>query len=719
MKLRTIISIIIIPLFAYACKQVKITDEVFYEKEVIFDINTPLEEKVKMAAHLVPTKQQLDWQELEMTAFIHFSINTYTDLEWGHGDESPDIFKPVDFDARQWVKAISDGGMKMIILTCKHHDGFCLWPTKTSNHSVASSPWKNGKGDIVRAVKEACDEYGLKFGVYLSPWDRNAESYGDSLAYNTFFMEQLTELLTWYGKVDEVWFDGACGEGPNGKKQVYDWESYYKLISRLQPLAVTAIMGEDIRWVGTESGYGRETEWSVTAMAPGGARENLAINKRLGIGATDDDLGSENIIKKTDKLFWYPAEVDVSIRPGWFYHKSQDNKVKSLAKLVDIYFSSVGRNAVLLLNIPPDTRGLIHENDVARLAEFKEFLDKTFESNIAYRAFTKYKNARKSVDGDKNSYLEITELPAEIEYKFPIARDFNVFMIQEYITKGQRIESFSIEAFIDDQWQEISNSTTVGYKKLLRFDRINTDKIKLIIKESRYNPLISEIGVYNSPDILSDPKIIRNKQGVVSISCESPDLIITYTTDGSDPTQDSEVFTQSFNLASGGTVKARSFLNNFESYSNVITMDFDIAPTKWEVVEFSDQVDDYPATNAIDGDPNTMWHTAWTGAVKAHPHSVTVDMGETHSLSGFTYTPRSDENKSGTVAVYSLYLSINGRDWSRQIPNGHFNNISNNPVKQYVRFYEECQARYIRFVTHQSINGEAWSSVGEIGILTD
>ncbi len=477
-------------------------DGPYYEKSVTLPTGISLEEKIKMAARVVPDSQQLAWQELEMTAFIHFTVNTFTGLEWGEGDESPEVFNPTEFDAKQWARIISEAGMKMIILTCKHHDGFCLWPSKTTNHTVKYSPWKAGKGDIVKEVREACDEYGLKFGIYLSPWDRNAESYGDSPAYNSFFMEQLKELLTWYGKIDEVWFDGANGEGPNGKVQVYDWEGYYRLIEKYQPGAVTAIMGEDIRWVGTESGYGRETEWSVTAFAPGGRDENKKINEKLELQATSADLGSRALIDKANRLFWYPAEVDVSIRPGWFYHKEQDDKVKSLEKLVDIYFNSVGKNAVLLLNIPPDTRGLIHENDAIRLHEFKSYIDQIFDDNIAFRAFTRFPGARKSVDGKNDTYTYIDEIPAEIEYKFPFAEDFNVFMIKEFISKGQRIENFKLEAYVNDDWLELTSSTTVGYKKLLRFPTVKTDRVRLTIERSRDKALIAEIGLFLEPDTI-------------------------------------------------------------------------------------------------------------------------------------------------------------------------------------------------------------------------
>jgi alpha-L-fucosidase len=278
-------------------------DEQYYPGMVEFPVKPNMGVKEAMAARVIPHARQLEWQKLEMTAFIHFTVNTFTDMEWGTGKESPELFNPVALDADQWVRVLSEAGMKMVIITAKHHDGFCLWPTKTTTHSVASSPWKDGRGDVIRELRDACDRYGMKFGVYLSPWDRNAECYGDSPAYNRFYMEQLTELLTWYGQVDEVWFDGANGEGPNGRRQEYDWQAYYDLIRELQPEAVTAIMGEDVRWVGTETGYGRKTEWSVTVLAPGGSPESRAINEKTGLTAMSEDLGSSTLLQDAGSVY--------------------------------------------------------------------------------------------------------------------------------------------------------------------------------------------------------------------------------------------------------------------------------------------------------------------------------------------------------------------------------------------------------------------------------
>ncbi|MCX5683709.1 MAG: alpha-L-fucosidase, partial [Planctomycetota bacterium] len=316
-----------------------------------------------------PSERQLAWQERETIAFAHFGVNTFTNKEWGDGKEDPKIFNPTEFDARQWTKALKAGGIKMLILTAKHHDGFCLWPSAYTDHSVKSSTWRDGKGDVVKEVSEACKAEGLKFGVYLSPWDRHDPKYGDSPKYNQHFINQLYELLENYGEVSEVWFDGACGEGPNGKRQEYDFPSFIAVVRKCAPGAVIfSDAGPDVRWVGNEKGFAGETCWSTID------RDKVKIGKADGKYLNKGDPNATN---------WVPPECDVSVRPGWFYHPAEDEKVKSLEQLLDIYYGSVGRNGVLLLNIPPDTRGLIHENDAARLKEFRAVLDATFKTNLA------------------------------------------------------------------------------------------------------------------------------------------------------------------------------------------------------------------------------------------------------------------------------------------------------------------------------------------------
>jgi len=429
-----------------------------------------------------PTPQQLAWQESELTMFLHFGINTFTDREWGDGKEDPKLFNPIELDARQWVQVAKDAGFKYMILTAKHHDGFCLWPSEYTEHSVKNSPWRAGKGDVVRELADACQEAGMKMGIYLSPWDRHEQTYGDSPVYNQYFRNQLTELLTNYGEISEVWFDGACGEGPNGRRQEYDWQSYYEVIRKLQPNAVIAICGPDIRWVGNEDGVARETEWSVQDANP-------VIHKDI------------------EGKVWYPAECDVSIRPGWFWHKSQDDKVKSLEHLLDIYYKSVGRNSVLLLNVPPNDQGLFAEPDVKRLREFREFLDETFAVNLAEGKPVDASNvgdesrASNAVDGNGNTYWAVDDntTTASLEVNLCESVTFNVSLVQEYIALGQRVEEYCIEAWDGQTWKQIAEGTTVGHKKLDRFPDVTASKVRLTIAKSQTPPLILAFGLYQAP----------------------------------------------------------------------------------------------------------------------------------------------------------------------------------------------------------------------------
>ncbi|MCH7559455.1 MAG: alpha-L-fucosidase [Planctomycetes bacterium] len=461
---------------------------------------TGQKELIRKAANVRPSARQLAWQELEFIAFIHFTINTFTDKEWGNGTEDPAIFNPTQLDTRQWVRVCKDAGMKMIILTAKHHDGFCLWPSKYTEHSVKNSPWKNGRGDVVRELADACRQAGLKLGLYLSPWDRHEPTYGNTVKYNKFYKNQLRELLTNYGEISEVWFDGA--KGKDAKDMVYDWPGYYAIIRKLQPDAVI-FNGLDIRWVGNERGYARESEWSVMNRN----------DKHFGfINPQQKDLGSLEALGDGENLIWYPAETDVSIRPGWFYHASQDDKVKSLEKLLDIYYISVGRNTVLLLNLPPDRRGLIHENDVQRLRELRKVLDATFKHNLAMGAAAKASCVRgdnprygadKIVDGKKDTYWSTDDWTTSATLEFDLGKKctFNVAELAEYIKVGQRVEEFVLEAQHGKTWKEFARGTTIGYKRLLRFDDTTARKVRIRILDSRVCPTISNFALFYGPSI--------------------------------------------------------------------------------------------------------------------------------------------------------------------------------------------------------------------------
>lgn len=430
-----------------------------------------------------PSPRQLAHQRLEFYGFAHFTVNTFTGREWGDGTEDPAIFNPTEFDAAQWVSALRSAWMRGLILTCKHHDGFCLWPSRYTRHSVAASPFRGGRGDIVREVSDACREGGIKFGVYLSPWDRSCSCYGAGREYDDYFVAQLTELLTGYGDIFAVWFDGACGEGPNGKRQVYDWERYYETVRRYQPGACISVCGPDIRWCGNEAGSTRESEWSVVPRRMRDTEKIAAKSQQADdeefrgrrMNASDMDLGSREILKNERDLIWYPAEVNTSLRPGWFYHPEEDDKVKSAETLFDTYLRSVGGNATLLLNVPPTPEGLFHQNDAERLRELGDRIRRAFAVDLAQDA---------AVSGDSR-HRTIT-FPRETEVKYVV--------LQEDITKSQRIERFHIS---DDAGRALYSGTTVGYKKIVRLENpVRTTSLQIHIDNSRLEPVLSFIGVY-------------------------------------------------------------------------------------------------------------------------------------------------------------------------------------------------------------------------------
>lgn len=470
---------------------------------------------IQRAATVVPSERQLKWQEMEFYAFAHFGINTFSGKnghEWGVGTESPDLFNPTDFDADQWVAAVKSAGMTGLLLTAKHHDGFCLWPSAYTEHCVKSSPWRGGKGDVVREVSDACRRGGIKFGVYLSPWDRNESTYGSGKAYDDYYCNQLRELLTNYGDIFCVWFDGACGEGPNGKKQEYDWPRYYALIRELQPEAVISVCGPDVRWCGNEAGKCRKSEWSVVPstlmdverIAEHSQQEDDAKFSRK-YSSTDEDLGSREAIAGARELIWFPAEVDTSIRPGWFYHKKEDKKVRSLKKLLKIYYSSVGANAALLLNIPPDRRGQFAGPDVKRLQEIGEALRQAFHENLAAGATAKASSeadgahaAQKALSADKDEYWRAADGVEQAEITVDLGRPtaFSKVVLGEYLPCGQHIEQFTVYVEKRGKWKKAYSATVVGHKRICLLKRTTAQRIRITIDACRTFPTLRQLAVY-------------------------------------------------------------------------------------------------------------------------------------------------------------------------------------------------------------------------------
>jgi alpha-L-fucosidase len=434
----------------------------------------------KETALVLPSVGQVAYQQMEMVGFIHFTVNTFTDKEWGYGDEDPAIFNPTELDAEQWVKAAKAGGLKELILTAKHHDGFCLWPSAFTEHSVKNSPFRDGKGDVVKEFADACRKYGLKVGLYLSPWDRNHKDYGTS-EYIAYYRNQLRELLTNYGEINEIWFDGANGGdgyygGANEVRRIdretyYDWPATIALVKELQPgIKIFSDAGPDIRWVGNENGYAGETFWSTIDST------------KLVIGASDSKYLNTG---DPDGNSWMIGQCDVSIRPGWFYHASEDSLVKTPEQLMDIYYKSVGRNGVLLLNLPPDRRGLIHETDVANLEEFKANIDALFSENLAEGAS---RLRQESKDQQMEMIVELGE-----------PKRFDHIVLGEEIERGQQISRFHVEAETGEgEWTKIAEATTIGYKRILQLEPVTTSKVKVVIEASKNPPLVSEVGLYLS-----------------------------------------------------------------------------------------------------------------------------------------------------------------------------------------------------------------------------
>jgi alpha-L-fucosidase len=420
-----------------------------------------------------PTPSQLTWQRDELALFLHFGVNTFTDREWGDGREDPAIFNPAGLDARQWARAARAAGARALILTAKHHDGFCLWPSSLTTHSVASSPWRGGVGDVVRELTDACKQEGLRAGLYLSPWDRNAPVYGDSPRYNDLYCDQLTELLTRYGPIAEVWFDGANGEGPNGRRQIYDWPRVFSLVRRLQPQAVMfSDAGPDLRWCGNESGTAGDPNWATMdpAAVPYPGAPGDAVIAALQHG---DPHGS----------VWRPAEVDVSIRPGWFYHPAEDERVKTVEALTDIWFTSVGRNAKLLLNVPPTRDGLLHATDVTRLTALRARLTALLGEDFAAGRRVQWRGRG----------------PAATAGEVDLGRTVTaaVVRLEEDITQGQHVARYAVYGAVEGAWQELSRGTTIGHRKLDRFSPTPVRRLRVVVEDA-ITPLPSRlrIGVY-------------------------------------------------------------------------------------------------------------------------------------------------------------------------------------------------------------------------------
>jgi alpha-L-fucosidase len=660
----------------------------------------------------VPNENQMKWQEMEYYSFLHFSLNTFTDQEWGNGDEDVRLFNPKDLDCRQWACVCKEAGMKGIIMVVKHHCGFCLWPSKYTGFSVKNSPWKDGKGDVVRELADACKEYGLKLGIYLSPWDRNSADYGKP-EYITYFRNQLTELLTNYGPIFEVWFDGANGgSGYYGgaretrridRRTYYDWQNTYKLIRKLQPDIVIWNDGGDrgdLRWVGTESGYVGETNWSLL-NATGDVPEDML---RYGVENGDS---------------WVPGEVNTSIRPGWFYHTYEDNRVKTLPQLMDTYYSSIGRNGTLLLNFPIDTRGLIHENDIKASKDFAAAVKETFAVNLAEKAKVSASNVRRNskefgaertIDGNKDTYWAtddgVTKASMTIDFTKPTT--FNRFLVQEYIRLGQRVKAFTIEALVDGNWKELAKATTIGYKRILLFPIVRATRLRFNITDSKASPVISNVGIYDAPQILTAPSIARNMAGEITITPADAESIIYYTMDGSVPNLKSIKYSGPFQNEGKADVQAIASDPASGKSSPVSREKFDISRKNWKIIGMESET----VYRILDGNSSTAWHQSRDMKM---PVDLVIDLGSDQNLLGFRYLP--DQGRAtGIISNYQFYVSKDNSDW-KLVNEGEFPNINNNPIWQ-IKNFTPVKVRYIKLRALKNTRGNVDVGYAEIDVIT-
>ncbi len=593
----------------------------------------------------LPNQNQLDWQENNIYAFVHFGLNTFTNKEWGYGDEDPSLFNPKDFDADQIVRSIKQGGFKGIILTCKHHDGFCLWPTKTTEHNITQSPFRNGKGDMVKEVEEACRKYGLKFGVYVSPWDRNSPKYGTE-AYVKMYRAQIAELLSNYGSVFEVWHDGANGgDGYYGgaretrnidRSTYYNWPSIWALEKKLQPQAlIFGDIGPDLRWVGTEKGFAGDPCWQTytpESRIPGKPPTNGTILSKVAINGTRNGK------------YWMPAEVDFSIRPGWFWHKDENNKVRSATDLWNHYFLSVGHGASMLLNIPPDTDGKIYKTDSINLKEFGDILYKTFSNNLAIGAKITASNVRGKdqkhygtkflLDNNQFSYWATDDQvhTPQLLITLPEARTFDIIRLKENTKLGQRIDTLAIDIWQGNQWHFLAGASSIGSNRLIRLaNKVTAKRIRLRIIKSPVCIALSDFALFSQPKIMVD-KITNNKSNM--------------------------------------------------------------SKANWQVLNIDN------AHLLIDNNENTFWQSKAAN----FPQEVKIDMGNERTIHSFSYLPRQDGSNVGNIDQYKFYISNDKQHW-QEVAEGEFGNIQSNPILQNISIGKPVKARYFCFKILHTADG--------------
>jgi alpha-L-fucosidase len=696
------------------------------------------------AAHVVPTPNQLEALKDEFIAFIHFGPNTFTRMEWGNGMEDPKVFALKELDTDQWCQAMKAAGMTKVILTVKHHDGFCLWQTRYTKHGVMSTGFRDGKGDILKDLSESCVKYELKLGVYLSPADlyqiENKEGLYGNLSkkterviprpidgrpfenkttfqfkvddYNEYFLNQLFELLTEYGPVHEVWFDGAHPKRKGG--QTYDYMAWKELIHTLAPEAV--IFGrQDIRWCGNEAGKTRATEWNIIPY------EKDPNKMERFPDLTKESLGSREELYNARFLHYQPAETNTSIREGWFYRDDTKQKVRSVDDVFDMYERSVGGNSIFLLNIPPNRDGRFSDEDVRVLEEAGKRIKATYGTNLLAKA----KGAAKALDGDLSTYHLLDEDEPSIVITLPESVQANRFVVQEAIaTHSERIEKHALDAWLDGQWKEVAAATNVGYKRILRFPTVATNKWRLRILETRMTPAIANLSAHYYKNRPPQLDFARSVDGMVSIQPKkhdfgwkahgenaakntNSDMVIRYTVDGSEPTMNSKVYTVPFEHASGPVI-ARAFVN--EEAGSTAERTFGIVKKDWKRWSESSHSKRHEGELAFDENPATYWMSGSKGK-----HHLDIDLGKKEKLTGFVYTPQT-EHGNGMIEEGRILISVDGKKWvDHEV--FKFGNLINDPTPRTHYFKKPVETRYIRIQSLVIAGDRSNAAIAEIGFL--
>lgn len=688
---------------------------------------------IEKAAHVIPTKNQLDALRNEFIAFIHFGPNTFTRMEWGNGMEDPKIFDLKELDTDQWCKSLKDAGMKMVILTVKHHDGFVLWQSRYTDHGIMSTNFRNGKGDILRDLSKSCQKYGLKLGLYLSPADlyqiENPKGLYGNLSqytkrtiprevpgrpfsnktkfefevddYNEYFLNQLFEILTEYGPIHEVWFDGAHPKTKGGQK--YNYEAWKKLIHTLAPRAVIFGQG-DVRWCGNEAGVTRKTEWNVLPF------NNKDLTEITGLTDWEEDnIGRRDRLYNGHFLHYQQAEVDTSIREGWFYRDDVYQKVRSADDVFDIYERSVGGNSTFILNVPPNRDGKFSDQDVKVLSETGKRIKETYSKDLLQGA----KGPKQVLDHNDVTYSLLNNNQLIIETPTPVI--FNRIMLQEAAsTHGERVESHAVDAWIDGEWKEIATATNIGYKRILRFSEVTTRKIRLRVLQDRGSVAISRIAAYYYKMRPPQLTILQDKTGKVSIDekkqpfdwknqdkkdvkDKDKDFNIYYTTDGSEPGINSLKYNGPFEKEQG-TIKAVAILKG--DRGAVQTEVVGIAKNKWKLAESKEGTKNHSAEAAFDANPKTFWQSENQNV----PQNLSLDLGALYTLTGMAYIPQTAFG-GGMMAKGIVEISADGKKWEA-ISAFEFGNLVNNPSKRSLYFKQAVKARYVR-VTAQEIAGNS------------